>query len=132
MIELAEMRAMAMALPQVKERPPVKTARRIAGFKVAGKSSVGVEAGARSRTVSLPEHEAKTIAAENPKACEEIWRNRQTFMGLRVMGLRVDLSAVSADRVRDLNERSWRHAAPLAPADEKQYTFVAPMTDFGR
>jgi hypothetical protein len=107
MIGLAEIRAIAAALPQVEEGPPVKAARRIAGFKVAGKSFVGVEAGGRSITVSLSEKEARAIAAENPKAYEAIWRNGKTFMGLRV-----DLSAISADRVRDLIERSWRHSAP--------------------
>jgi hypothetical protein len=107
MIGLAEIRTIAMALPQVEEGPPVKAARRIAGFKVAGKSFVGVEAGGRSITVSLSEKEARAIAAENPKAYQEIWRNGKTFMGLRV-----DLSAISADRVSDLIERSWRHSAP--------------------
>ena len=96
-----------MALPQVEEGPPVRAAHRIAGFKVAGKSFVGVEVGGRSITVSLPEKEARAIAAEDPKAFEEIWRNGKTFMGLRV-----DLSAISADRVRDLIERSWRHSGP--------------------
>ncbi len=107
MIGLAGIRAIAMALPQVEEGPPVRTARRIAGFKVAGKSFVGVEEGGRSMTVSLPEKEARAIAAEDSKAYEEIWRNGKTFMGLRV-----DLSAISADQVRDLIERSWRHSAP--------------------
>jgi hypothetical protein len=105
MIGLAEIRAIAMALPQVKEGPPVRAAHRIAGFKVAGKSFVGVEVGGMSMTVSLPEKEARAIAAENPKAYEEIWRNGKTFMGLRV-----DLSAISTDRVRDLIEQSWRHS----------------------
>jgi hypothetical protein len=104
-IGLAEIRAIAMALPDVEEGPPVRAARRIAGFKVAGKSFVGVEVGGRSMTVSLPEQEGRAIAAEDPEAYEEIWRNRKIFMGLRV-----DLSAVSADRVRNLIERSWRHS----------------------
>lgn len=107
MVGLTEIRAIAMALPRVEEGPPVPAARRIAGFKVAGKSFVGVEVGGRSMTISLPEKEGKAIAAENPKAYEEIWRNGKTFMGLRV-----DLSAVSAHRVRDLIERSWLHCAP--------------------
>jgi hypothetical protein len=106
MIGLTEIRAIAMALPQVEEGPPVPAARRIAGFKVAGKSFVGVETGGGTMTVSLPEKEARAIVPEDPKAYEEIWRNRKMFMGLRV-----DLSAVAADRVRDLIERSWRHCA---------------------
>jgi len=48
-----------MALPQVEEEPPVRAVRRIAGFKVAGKSFVGVEVRDRSMTVSLPEKEAR-------------------------------------------------------------------------
>jgi len=106
-IGLIEIRAIAMALPDVEEGPPVRAAHRIAGFKVAGKSFVGVETGGRSMTVSLPEEAARVIAAENPKAYEEIWRNGKTFMGLRV-----NLSAVSADRVRKLIEQSWLHSAP--------------------
>ena len=106
-IGLAEIRAIAMALPQVEEGPPVPAAHRIAGFKVAGKSFVGVEVGVRSMTVSLPEKEGRAIAAKNPKAYEEIWRHGKTFMGLRV-----DLSAVSVHRARYLIERSWRHSAP--------------------
>jgi hypothetical protein len=107
MIGLNEIRAIAMASPQVEEGPPVRVARRIAGFKVAGKSFLGVEEGGASITVSLPENEARAILADDdPKAYEQIWRNGKTFIGLRV-----DLSAISADRVRDVIERSWRHSA---------------------
>jgi hypothetical protein len=57
--------------------------------------------------VSLPEKAAKTVAAELPDAYEEIWRNGKIFMGLRV-----DLSKVSARHVHELIETSWRHGAP--------------------
>ena len=43
MIGLSELRTIAMALPEVEEGPPVQAARRIAAFKVAGKSFVGVK-----------------------------------------------------------------------------------------
>jgi len=72
MIGLAELRAIALALPQVEEGPPVPAARRIAAFQVAGKSFVGLEAGGASITVSLAEKEAKSFIAKNPKAYEEI------------------------------------------------------------
>lgn len=111
MIGLTEIRAIAMALPRVEEGPPVRAARRIAAFKVAGKSFLGLELGGRSMTVSLPEKEAKALVAKNPKAYEEIWRNRKIFMGLRV-----DLAAISADEVRELIEMSWRHSAPASVA----------------
>ena len=57
-------------------------------------------------TVSLSEKEAKDFLAKEPKAFEEIWQNKQKFMGLRV-----DLSAISVDRVRELIETSWQHTA---------------------
>lgn len=107
MLGLTEIRAIAMALPQVEEGGAVPAARRMAAFKVAGKSFVGLERGGNSMTVSLPEKVAKSFTAKDPKAYEEIWRNGKTFMGLRV-----DLSAISADRARELIEASWRHSAP--------------------
>ena len=58
-------------------------------------------------TVSLPQEEAKIVAREISGAYEEIWRNGNKFMGLRV-----DLSRISAGRVRELIEMSWRHSAP--------------------
>ena len=117
MIELSVLRAIAMSLPEVEEGPPVQAARRIAAFKVAGKSFLGVEKGAVTMTISLSEKEAKAVAAEQPDAYEEIWRNGKTFMGLRL-----DLSKVAARRVRELIEKSWRHSAPkriVAAYDER-------------
>lgn len=106
-IGIGEIRAIAMALPEVAEGPPVPAARRIAAFKVAGKSFVGVEKGGMAMTVSLPESEARAFAAEHPDAYEEIWRNGKIFLGLRV-----DLSKVPVRRVRELIESSWRYSAP--------------------
>jgi hypothetical protein len=107
LIGLNELRAIAMTLPEVEEGPPVRAARRIAAFKVAGKSFLGVETGAGTITVSLGEKEVRAVAAEHPDAYQEIWRNGKIFMGLRV-----DLSKVPARRVRELVEKSWRHTAP--------------------
>lgn len=107
MIGLDEIRSHAMSLPDVTEGPPVPAARRIAAFKVSGKSFVGLEKGGRSMTVSLGEDEARAVINEQPDAYEEIRRDGRGFLGLRV-----DLSKVSAARVRKLIERSWRHAAP--------------------
>ena len=101
-----------MTLPEVEEGPPVQAARRIAAFKVAGKSFIGVEKGGVTLTASLPEKEAKAIAAGRPDAYEEIWRNGKVFMGLRV-----DLSKIPSRELRELIERSWRHSAPKRIAD---------------
>jgi hypothetical protein len=114
---LKEIRAFVMTLPAVEEGPAVRAAHRIAAFKVAGKSFLGVEEGEAAITFSLGEEQARALVAEHPEAYEEIWRNRETFMGLRV-----ELSKVPARRVRELIEKSWRHSAPkrIVAAYEKQ------------
>lgn len=117
MTGLSQVRAVAMNLPEVEEGPPVPAARRIASFKVAGKSFVGVETGGTSMTVSLSEKEAKAFVTQAPGAYEEIWRNGKIFMGLRV-----DLSKIPASRVRELIEKSWHRSAPkriVAAYDER-------------
>jgi hypothetical protein len=107
LIELNELRAIAMSLPEVEEGPPVQAARRIASFKVGGKSFVGIEKEGKTMTIALTEKAAKAVVAEDPDAYEEIWRNGKIFMGLRVK-----LSRVLVRRVHELVEISWRHRAP--------------------
>ncbi len=113
MIGLSEIRVIAMTLPEVEEGPPVPAAGRVAAFKVAGKSFLGVEKECVTITVSLAEKEAKTLAAKHPDAYEEIWRNGKIFMGLRI-----DLSKVPARQIRSLIEKSWRHSAPQRIVDQ--------------
>ena len=105
-----EIREFVMALPAVEEGPPVRAARRVAGFKVAGKSFLGIETGEKTVTLSLGE-EARTLAAEHPDTYEAIWRDK-TFMGLRIQ-----LSRVPAARMRELIRSSWRHSAPKRIAE---------------
>lgn len=107
MTTLKAIRKFVMTLPEVEEGPPVKAARRIAAFKVAGKSFLGIETGETTITVSLNEEQARAFTGEHPDACEEIWRNGTTFMGLRV-----NLSKVPASIVRELIQKSWLHSAP--------------------
>jgi hypothetical protein len=102
-IGVDQIRVFAMTLPEVEEGPPVRPARRIAAFKVAGKSFAGVEGSGLSMTVSLAESDAKAYAAQKPDAYEEIWRNRV------LLGLRVDLSKISVDQMKDLIRKSWQH-----------------------
>jgi hypothetical protein len=110
LIGLDEIRTIAMSLPKVEEGRPVRAAHRIAAFKVAGRSFVGVEAGERIMTLSLPAVEARALATKDPNAYAEIWRDDKTLVGLRV-----DLSLVSADRVRELIEKSWRYNVSRRP-----------------
>lgn len=107
MILLSELRTIAMTLPEVVEGPAVPAARRIASFKVAGKSFVGVEKGGATMTIAFAEKAAKALVAGHPDVYEEIWRDGKVFMGLRV-----NLSGVPARRVHELVEISWRHRAP--------------------
>lgn len=123
MIGLAEIRAIAMALPQVEEGPPVRAARRIASFKVAGRSFVGVEKGERSMTLRLPPEEIRALASEDPKAYEEIWRDGKTLVGLRV-----DLSKVFPHQVRKLIESSWRHYAPNRSSEVNKHSKQLPVS----
>jgi adenylate kinase family enzyme len=108
-IGIPRIRAIALALPDVTEGPPVSAARRNASFKAAGKSFLGVGRGGTTMTANLSEREAKRVVAANPDPYEEIWRD-----GTHCAGLRVDLAKVSDERVRALIEMSWRHAAPQA------------------
>lgn len=71
MIGLDEIRAFAMALPDVQEGPPVPAARRLAAFKVGGESFVGLQKGLETMTVSVGEAEAKDVVARQPDAYEE-------------------------------------------------------------
>jgi hypothetical protein len=126
LIGFSELRAIAMTLPEVEEGPPVQAARRIAAFKVAGNSFIGMEKGGVTMTVSLAEKEAKAITAEHPDAYEEIWRNKKIFMGVRV-----DLSKVPVRRVRELIEKSWRYRAPkrIVAAYDKRHCGLPPQSE---
>jgi hypothetical protein len=107
MIAIDKIRECAMALPGATEGPAVRAANRIAAFKVGGKSFAGVEKGGATLTLSFEETLGKAIAAEQSSAYEEI-----SGRGGKFMGLRVDLSKVSARRVCQLIEQSWRFCAP--------------------
>jgi hypothetical protein len=104
---LQQIRDFVLTLPGVEEGPPVKAAHRIAGFKVGGKSFLGIETGEKTMTVSLGEEQGRALAAKHPEAYEEIWRKGETFMGLRVR-----LSKISTRKVLELVEESWRQTAP--------------------
>lgn len=103
---LNQIRALVMTLTGVEEGPPVRAARRIAAFKVAGKSFLGIENGEVTMTVSLDAEQAKALAAAHPAACEEIWRNHKT-----ILGLRLELSKLPRRKVFELIKESWRFTA---------------------
>jgi hypothetical protein len=103
MIELAEIRRYAMALPEVEE----KTHFRLPGFRVADRLLAHLEKGDAHAILCVGPEEAAAAAADRPDAFEEVWRNGRIFVGLRV-----DLAQVGSERMQELIEHAWRHRAP--------------------
>ncbi|MPZ89199.1 MAG: MmcQ/YjbR family DNA-binding protein [Nitriliruptorales bacterium] len=104
MITLDDIRGYATVLPDVEE----KTHFRLPGFRVRDKLFAHLEKDKTHAIVCVGQAEAKAAAANDPDVYEEVWRsNRGIFVGLRV-----DLSKVSAGRVRELVEHAWRNKAP--------------------
>ncbi|RLP94882.1 hypothetical protein EAD89_02685 [Micromonospora sp. BL4] len=103
MIRLADLRSYAMALPEVVEKPHF----RLPGFRVADKLLAHLERGDAHAIVCVGQAEASTVAEDQPDIYEEVWRNGRIFVGLRV-----DLSKVTEERMRELIEHAWRNRAP--------------------
>jgi len=116
MIELEQIRAFALSLPGVEEGPPVRAARRLAAFKVAGKGFAGIDTGGLAMTVSLAGDDAQAFLAEQPDAYEEIWRDR------KFLGLRVDLSKIHVGTMKELVRKSWQHTAANHSARKRPHT----------
>lgn len=77
-------------------------------FRVRDKGFVTLFQGTHLH-VGVSQSQAEELAAADPHTYEPLWRQGRFFMGLRV-----DLSRVSAGRVRELNEMGWRHKLPRA------------------
>ncbi|HEX8347210.1 MAG TPA: MmcQ/YjbR family DNA-binding protein [Actinoplanes sp.] len=103
MIVLADIRGYAMALPDVVEKPHF----RLPAFRVADRLFAHLEKGDAHAIVCVGPDEARTAASNEPDVYQEVWRNGQIFVGLRV-----DLAKVSQQRMRQLIELAWRNRAP--------------------
>ena len=108
MVDVGQIRAFAVALPEVVEQPHFGRP----AFRVRDKLFVSVHAD--ETPPSIIAHVSPELAAAeaevSPESCEEVWRThggRDIFVGLRV-----DLSATAADRVGELVGQAWRHRAP--------------------
>jgi hypothetical protein len=102
--DLEGARRFALSLPGVTEEPHFD----MSSFRVRGKIFVTVPPDGDRLHVFVDESEVDACVAEDPAAFEPLrW-------GQRVRGLRVDLAAAPAGRVRELIEDSWRRKAPKA------------------
>ena len=102
MSDLEGARRFALSLPGVTEEPHFE----MSSFRVRGKIFVTVPPEEDRLHVFVDEPEVDACVAEDPAAFEPLrW-------GQRVRGLRVDLAAAPAGRVRELIEDSWRRKAP--------------------
>lgn len=103
MIGLHDLREYALPLPDVTEG----THFRLPSFKVGDKGFVTLQKGDTHAILNVDEPAAEAAAAEDPEACEVVWRNQRIFVGLRI-----DLERMSGARVQELVELAWRNKAP--------------------
>lgn len=104
MISLEKIRDLTLRLPDVVEGPPVKAARRIAAFKVNGKSFLGIEAGEKLMTLSFDPEQAASLQAKSPDMIQLV-TGRQGH----IVGIRINLEHASISQIAALVEASWRH-----------------------
>lgn len=100
---IEQVRRHAMALPEAEEG----THFRLPSFKVAGKGFVGTQNGDTHAIASVGRDEAEALADEAPDVFEVVWRTGGIFVGVRI-----ELAAVSDDRLAEVIGHAWRHRAP--------------------
>jgi len=81
----------------------------VPGFKVGGRTFLGMGRDETSAVFCVSQARAHEEAAADPAACEAVWRRdaRKSFLGMQVQ-----LSEVSAEHTRSLVEEAWRQQAP--------------------
>lgn len=99
---LEEVRAFALALPEVTEEPHFEKA----SFRVRGKIFATMPQGGAYLHVFVDEWAVQSCVTEDPAAYEELtW-------GGRLAGLRINLGMAQAQPVLELVEEAWRRKAP--------------------
>lgn len=99
---LEEVRAFALALPEVTEEPHFEKA----SFRVRGKIFATVPQGGAYLHVFVDEWAVQSCVTDDPAAYEELtW-------GGRLAGLRINLGMAQAQPVLELVEEAWRRKAP--------------------
>ena len=105
-MRLADLRRIAMALPEVTEEPHFD---RIS-YRVRGKIFATVAPDAASVNVFVDEAEAKAASAASPDAVSEL------HWGKRRRGVTAELSATRTPAMRQLLAEAWRQHAPASLA----------------
>ena len=103
MISVEELRSIASALPGVEE----STQFGLPTFSVAGIGFLGLEKSRSTAIAAVDEDTAAALVAGHQDLFEEVWRKDTVFLGVRI-----DLTRVPIERVRELVVAAWRNKAP--------------------
>ena len=101
-MELADVRAIALGLPEATEAPHHD----MTSFRVRGKIFATAPADEAHVHVFVDESETAAAVAECPTWCAELW------WGKKLSGVRVTLADADPQRVAELVEESYRRRAP--------------------
>lgn len=101
-MELADVRALALELPEATEQPHFD----MTSFRVRSKIFATAPADESWVHVFVDESEIRAMAAEFPAWCAESW------WGKKLSAVRVTLDGADPERVAELLEDSYRRKAP--------------------
>lgn len=101
-MKLEQARRHALSLPETTEEPHFE----LWSFRVKGKIFATVPADGNHLRIFIDESEARSIAAADPAAFEELW------WGKRLCGVEVDLRRAQPDVIFALLNDAWRRKAP--------------------
>ncbi|MFT3854121.1 MAG: MmcQ/YjbR family DNA-binding protein [Ilumatobacteraceae bacterium] len=101
-MELADVRTIALALPEATEEPHFD----MTSFRVRGKIFATAPPDEGHLHVFVDEAETAATVVESPGWCAELW------WGKKLSGVRVTLAGADPERVAELLEESYRRRAP--------------------
>ena len=102
MVELDQVREIALSLPEAAEAPHFERM----SFRVSGKIFATAPPDGGHLNVMVDEPEVRSAVERHPGWCRELW------WGKRLSGVRVELAEADPGTVRELLEEAWRMRAP--------------------